>query len=296
MNAQASTLIDDPSYTMGTVTSKDGTKIGYRRTGQGPGIVLVQGAMGTAYNYQQLAADLANEFTVYVPDRRGRGMSPREYGTGHSIQNDVDDLDSMLTHAGAHFVFGLSSGAIITLEASRLLPSIHRAAIYEPPFYLEGVPVDKITRVYGEIARGDLASALVTVGSIVKLGPAFLSFIPRPLLKLVVARVLRNEQKNGRGKYAPLRELIPAMRYDFKVVLDRGGRVELFEAVKPEILLLGGTKSPAYLKNALAALERTLPKARRTEFTGLDHSAAWNVDRGGAPGQVAQSLRQFFTK
>jgi hypothetical protein len=57
-------------------------------------------------------------------------------GTEHSIQNDVEDLESLLTHAGAHFVFGLSSGAIITLEASRILPSIRKAAVYEPPFYI----------------------------------------------------------------------------------------------------------------------------------------------------------------
>jgi hypothetical protein len=56
-----------------------------------------------------------------------------------------------LTHADAHFVFGLSSGAIITLEASRVLPSIRKAAVYEPPLYVEGVPVDKISRVSGEI-------------------------------------------------------------------------------------------------------------------------------------------------
>jgi hypothetical protein len=36
------------SFTTGTVTSRDGTKIGYRQSGHGPGIVLVQGAMGTA--------------------------------------------------------------------------------------------------------------------------------------------------------------------------------------------------------------------------------------------------------
>jgi pimeloyl-ACP methyl ester carboxylesterase len=86
---QGSALIQKISFTMGTVMSRDGTKIGYRQAGHGPGIVLVQGAMGTAYNYDQLATDLASDFTVYVPDRRGRGMSPREYDTEHSIQNYV---------------------------------------------------------------------------------------------------------------------------------------------------------------------------------------------------------------
>ncbi len=250
--------------------------------------------MGTAYNYHQLATHLASDFTVYVPDRRGRGMSPREYSPGHTVQNDVEDLESVLTNVDARFVFGLSSGAIIALEASRIVPSIRKAIIYEPPFYLAGVPTAKIAHVFADIEEGDLAGALVTVGSIVKLGPVFLSAIPRPVLKLIISRVLRNEQQKGTGQYAPLRELIPAMRYDFKVVLDRGDRVEMFNAVRPDVLLLGGTKSPKYLKNALTALEAILPNALRTEFKGLDHSAAWNTDRGGAPEIVAQSVRKFL--
>lgn len=45
----------DTSYTIGSVISKDGTKIGYRQYGHGTPMVIVQGAMGVAYNYDQLA-------------------------------------------------------------------------------------------------------------------------------------------------------------------------------------------------------------------------------------------------
>src|SRR5580658_11274146 len=119
---------------MSAVTSRDGTQIGYRQYGSGPGVILVMGAMGTAHNYDQLARALAGDFTVYVPDRRGRGMSPCEYGTDQSIKKELEDLDSLLAHTGAQRLFGLSSGAVITLEAARVLPSILRASVYEPPF------------------------------------------------------------------------------------------------------------------------------------------------------------------
>ena len=121
---------------MSAVTSEDGTPIGYRQYGRGPGVILVMGAMGTAHNYDQLARVLASDFTVYVPDRRGRGMSPREYSPDHSIQKELEDLGSLLAKTGAHLVFGLSSGAVIALEASQALSSIHKAALYDPPFYL----------------------------------------------------------------------------------------------------------------------------------------------------------------
>jgi hypothetical protein len=56
------------AYTSGTVISKDGTVIGYRQIGSGPAIVLVQGAMGTVANYDELARNLAEDFTVYLPN------------------------------------------------------------------------------------------------------------------------------------------------------------------------------------------------------------------------------------
>lgn len=48
--------VDDiVQYTTGYVTSKDGTTIGYRQLGQGPGVVLLHGAMESAQSHMQLA-------------------------------------------------------------------------------------------------------------------------------------------------------------------------------------------------------------------------------------------------
>jgi multidrug efflux pump subunit AcrA (membrane-fusion protein) len=95
---ESKTQGNEISYVVSAATSKDGTKIGYRQYGRGAGVILVMGAMGTAHNYDELARDLAGAFTVYVPDRRGRGMSPREYSADHSIQRELEDLDSLLAH------------------------------------------------------------------------------------------------------------------------------------------------------------------------------------------------------
>lgn len=282
----------DWNYGLHSVTSADGTRIGYRQGGSGPGVVLVQGAMGTAYSYDQLARSLARNFTVYVPDRRGRGMSPRPYGPDHQLLRDVEDLDSLLIETGAEFVFGLSSGAIITVESARVLGKIKKAVLYEPPFYLKGVPSRLIARVNREIERRDYASALVTVNRIVKLGPGF---IPRPIFAMITRKVLQDEKVKGTGEYASLQELIPAMRYDFKVVADSRGEIEPFKAVQADFLLLGGTKSPRYLKDALTSLEKTLPRVQRYELAGLDHSGPWNTDQGGNPEVVAHSLNRFFS-
>ena len=61
--------------TAGSVTSADGTAIGYLRTGDGPAVVMLHGSNESARSHTQLAMALADEFTVYLPDRRGRGLS-----------------------------------------------------------------------------------------------------------------------------------------------------------------------------------------------------------------------------
>ena len=281
-------------YTLGNVTSRDGTWIGYRQIGNGPGVVLVQGAMGTARNYDELTRLLAEDFSVYVPDRRGRGMSPKAYGADHSIEKEVQDLEAVLVRSGSRFVFGLSSGAIITLESARTLPTIRKAAVYEPPFQLPGVPAAAITRFHSEVSHGRLAAAMVTALEIVNLTPRQIGLIPRPVRALVAKLALAFDAGSSAQGYARLRDLVPAMRFDFNVVTQGGGRINSFAAVGAEVLLLGGTRSPRYLLEALDVLETVLPNAHRLDLQGMDHSAAWNEDRGGSPWSVARALRAFF--
>ncbi len=287
----------DTTYTEASVISKDGTKIGYRKYGNGPALILVQGAMGTVFNYHKLAKALSNDFTVYVPERRGRGLSLKEFTPDHVIERDVEDLNSIITASGASYVFGLSSGAIITLEATKVLPSIKIAAIYEPPFYVtNAVPVKKINTVFKEISNGNLSAALANVFKIVKVGPSVFNYIPLPILKQLTRAFIKSEDKKKGGQYAKVSALIPAMRFDFTAVLQRGGKVQTYSAIDKPVLLLGGSKSPKYLKDALDTLEKILPEENRIKFKNLDHSAPWNTDRGGSPEIIAKALINYFKK
>jgi pimeloyl-ACP methyl ester carboxylesterase len=58
-----------------TVTSADGTRIAYERTGDGPPLILVGGAFNDRSTVAGLAATLAPMFTAIAYDRRGRGDS-----------------------------------------------------------------------------------------------------------------------------------------------------------------------------------------------------------------------------
>jgi pimeloyl-ACP methyl ester carboxylesterase len=174
-------------WTTGSVTSKDGTTIGYRQIGRGPGVVLVHGIMER----------LADTFTVYLPDRRGRGRSGPQ-GKDYRIQKEVEDLDALLAKTGAHQVFGVSAGALICLQAALTLPAIHKAAIFEPPLLINGsLSTAFLQRFDEEMVHGDVASALVTAMQGSQMGPPVLNVIPRWLLELLTRMMTASEAKKA---------------------------------------------------------------------------------------------------
>lgn len=75
-----------------TVVSEDGTPIAYSRTGHGPTVILVDGALchrGFGMS-TQLAELLSDYFTVYTYDRRGRGESGDTQP--YSLDREIEDL------------------------------------------------------------------------------------------------------------------------------------------------------------------------------------------------------------
>ena len=158
-HAQADAAVE--RYSTGSIVSKDGTIIGYRQVGHGPAVILLHGAMESAQSHMQVAQALADRFTIYLPDRRGRGLSG-PYREDHSIETDVQDMAALLAKTGAHDVMGVSSGAIIWLQAALTLPAIRKAVIFEPPLPINGsLPTAFMHRYDTEIAQGEVAAALV---------------------------------------------------------------------------------------------------------------------------------------
>jgi pimeloyl-ACP methyl ester carboxylesterase len=121
---------------MSQVLSKDGTVIAFDQAGKGPAVILV----GGAFQYRaidprtaQLAALLAQHFTVFHYDRRGRGASLDTQP--YAVERKVEDLAALIKEAGGQAaVFGMSSGGVLALEAARLGLAITKLALYEPPF------------------------------------------------------------------------------------------------------------------------------------------------------------------
>jgi pimeloyl-ACP methyl ester carboxylesterase len=270
------------------VTAADGTVIRYRTFGGGgPKIVLVHGGMQTSENFRKLATALQDRYTVYLPDRRGRGLSG-PLAADHGLQTEIDDLGVLLRETGARNVFGLSAGAVIALQAALVLPEIDRLALYEPPLMFDDIdPVAWLPRFEKELAADRKAAAFATVYN----GTGDRKVPRAVLIPLLKVGIRADARANRPAGHTPLGELIPTMRFDGRTVQQAAGPLTRYAGVRAETLLLGGERSARYLKAALNGLERVLPRVRRVTLPGVGHLAA---DNGGKPELVAAQLRRFF--
>src|SRR5262249_40784654 len=81
-----------------------------------------------------IAKLLSKDFTVYLYDRRGRGESGNT--EPYAVDREIEDLEAIIRLAGGSvYVFGQSSGAILSLEAAEQLGPqvITKLALYEAP-------------------------------------------------------------------------------------------------------------------------------------------------------------------
>jgi pimeloyl-ACP methyl ester carboxylesterase len=286
----AARAFDLAPYATGAVTSADGTTIGYRRFGHGPGVVLVHGGMQAAQNFTKLALALADTFTVYVPDRRGRGLSG-PFGPRYCMDREREDLSALLSQTGATDVFGLSSGALIVLRTALSNPSIRRVALYEPPFPVADLSLASWgPRFDDEVERGDLASALVTALKATG-DPSIFTRLPRRVLTPPLRLAFWADRRRGKGDDVSVAALIPTLHYDVTLVRELLGTFDECRAMAAEVLLLGGSRSQPLLRAALDSLAHVIPRAVRIELPGVGHVAA---DNDGKPALVARELRRFF--
>ena len=258
---------------MPTVTSADGTTIAYERTGSGPALVLVDGAMcyRGAGPMRPLAALLRDTFTVYTYDRRGRGESSDT--KPYAVAREVEDLRALVAQAGGEaYVYAISSGAALALATAAAGPWITKLALYEPPFMAEvedGARGKKYTERLNELLdagrRGDAVALFMThVG------------IPAEAVAGIRAQ----------PGWAILEAIAPTLAYDDEVLGD--GRVprDLASTIAVPTLVLGGGASPQGLQQAAKATADALPSAQHRTLDGQTHDVA--------PDALAPVLVQFF--
>lgn len=260
---------------MNQVMSNDGTVIAFDRSGQGPAVILV----GGAFQYRaidpptaQLAALLAQHFTVFHYDRRGRGESGDTQP--YAVEREVEDLEALIHEAGGSaFVFGMSSGGVLALEAAARGLAITKLAAYELPFNFGDEHARQAAERYtqqmaallNEGRRGDaVALAMTTWGA-----------PPEAIAGMRQAPIW------------PLFEAVaPTLAYDDAIMGDGSVPTARLASITVPTLVIDGGASPAFMHNAAQATAHALPNGQRRTLEGQTHDVA--------PQVLAPVLVEFF--
>ena len=255
------------------VRSRDGTTIAFDRTGDGPPLIFVGGAFQqrSGQGMAQLAALLAPRLTVYNYDRRGRGDSGDT--APYAVEREVEDLEALIAEAGGSaFVFGMSSGGVLALEAARRLP-ITRLAVYDPPFMVDDSgprpPADhqaQLTELVSSGRPGDAAEFFMT------------KIIGMPTEAVAPMR--------GSPIWPALEQVAHTLPYDAAVMGDYSLPIERMRSVTVPTLVIAGEKTDPRLRRAARALWAALPDVQQRTLEGQTHE--W------APEVLAPALERFF--
>lgn len=149
---------------METATSADGTPIAWSASGDGPLVVIVNGAISRAVDAADLASALESAgFRVATWDRRARGSSGDARGS--TPQNEAEDLAAVIEAAGGDaIVLGHSSGAVLALFAASMGVPVRALFLSEPPlrFGEDEPPADLAERLQQLVDDGRSDEAIVT--------------------------------------------------------------------------------------------------------------------------------------
>jgi pimeloyl-ACP methyl ester carboxylesterase len=249
---------------MSKVTSKDGTQIAFDRSGDGPPVILVDGALSDrrASLNVALAAELVARFTVYTYDRRGRGDSGDT--APYAIEREVEDIQALVDHAGGKAdLYGISSGGVLALDAAnRLGPKVTRLAVYEAPFVVDDtrapLPDGYLTQLQELIAsdrRGHAVDLFMGTG----IG------LPGWMISMMRFLPSRSGQK----------ALAHTLPHDAAIMGNtQSGNPfpnDRWASITAPALVIAGGKSPLWMKNGQRALANLLPIAQHRTLEGQMH-------------------------
>lgn len=259
---------------MGRIRSKDGSPIYYEQYGDGPPLILVDGAFcNSSFGpMPDLAPLLAEQFTVFIYDRRGRGKSGDQ--SRYDVEREVKDLDAIINEAGGSaYVFGMSSGGILSLRAAASGCNIKKLAVYEPP-----ISVDMQEHQIAK-ANAKKLQKLITSGKRTEAVKYFLKeAVEMYAFVVFVMRWLPVWKK--------MKEVAHTLPYDASITAEWPISVLSERNIDVPLYILGGEKSSESLHRSVHSLTDAIPHARSRMLEGQSHNVK--------PKVLAPELIKFF--
>jgi pimeloyl-ACP methyl ester carboxylesterase len=255
------------------VQSSDGTAIAYERSGSGSPVIVVGGAFNDRATAAPLATELAGRFTVYTYDRRGRGDSGDT--APYAVVREVADLDALIRVAGGSAaLYGVSSGAVLALEAAAYGQPVSRLALFEPP-----IPMD----AEGTHRPAAISAQLAELTSAGRNGDAVELFMTRAV-GLPAEAVAGMRQA---PMWPGLEKMAPTLVYDTTITEGVSWPDQRLAAVPVPALVVDSDASPDWLRTSARTLAGALVNGRYRTLEGQFHEVP--------PAVLAPALTEFFT-
>jgi pimeloyl-ACP methyl ester carboxylesterase len=244
---------------MAHITSKDGTRIAFDKTGKGPAIVIVNGALSyrAVYSDNPLVSALSKDFTIYTYDRRGRGESADS--KAYNVEREIEDIEALINDAGGSaYLYGVSSGAALSLLAAARLgeAKVTKLVMYDAPYGSEKDKQDfanqrrRIVELIDKGNRGEPATFFfTTIGTPPE---ALESLRKSPEWPLMVS-------------------VEHTLAYDFAVLNDGAIPVNAAKKATMPALVMNGEKSLDFMSEAAKNLTGMMPNAQWKTLKGQTH-------------------------
>jgi pimeloyl-ACP methyl ester carboxylesterase len=239
------------------VTSKDGTQIGFKRSGSGPPLLLVHGTTADHHRWETISPLLEPHFTVLAMDRRGRGMSGD--GPEYDLLREAEDVaavvDSLDKPAA---VLGHSYGGLVALEAALLTDQISHLILYEAPvpdgsWHFDSNLLNRLNEL-AEQGKNEAA----------------LEMFMREAVNMP-------EHELARYRKLPMWQrriaLVPTIPREEAVDTTYHFQSERFAHLHTPVLLIQGGESPELFRNSTKTLHNVLPNSRILVIPGQQHIA-----------------------
>jgi len=243
----------------------------YTIRGSGPMLLILQGGAGNADGAEDLANQLAGDFTVVTYDRRGLSRSTPIQAQRYDIAAHGDDAARLITALTDEpaFVFGSSIGGLIGLElAAHHGTHVRTLIAHEPPVLrlLEGVEQEEALRRHTEaletFQRDGIPAAM-------KLMVALAGVDINDREPEVPAPTLAADPKVAAQRFADLKHFLTS---DVPAVTRYQPDVAALTAAGPKIIPAAGGSSLATMPYRCATAVAAILGVRVAEFPG-GHSA-----------------------
>lgn len=261
--------------TVSIATSADGTKIGFRSLGKGPGLVMVHGNAASSEDFLGVAELLQDRFTLHLMDRRGRGLSDPQ-GADYSLVKEGEDIVAVLTVTESSCLFGHSFGAIAAIETARSRP-LEALFLYEPPIYAQG-PLTALMPAFREAMKlEDYVGAYLALAGGLEVMPDTVKF------RWYLENVLRPNQ----ATWSRVIDLMKATELEARAVMAYDFAREPLLADR--VLLIIGGLSPKFIQDSCEKFLEVYPTTGVITLEGQGHTA-----HATAPELLAETIRNYL--